>query len=108
MALTFREAQEEVDAWISSFREGYFPPLLMLARLAEELGELARVLAHRHGRGTKRGGAEPALAEDLSDLLLVLITLANPEGVDLEAAFRRVMAKYRARDRSRWTPKDGG
>lgn len=58
MALTFREAQEEVDAWISSFREGYFPPLLMLARLAEELGELARVLAHRHGKTPKPGEAE--------------------------------------------------
>ena len=104
MALTFREAQEEVDAWISSFREGYFPPLLMLARLAEELGELARVLAHRHGKTPKPGEAEG----DLGDLLFVLISLANREGVDLEAAFRRVMAKYRARDRSRWTPKDGG
>jgi len=47
-------------------------------------------------------------AEELGDLLFVLISLANREGVDLEAAFRRVMAKYRARDRSRWTPKDGG
>lgn len=108
MALTFREAQEEVDAWISSFREGYFPPLLMLARLAEELGELARVLAHRHGKTPKPGEAEGDLAEELGDLLFVLISLANREGVDLRAAFRRVMAKYRARDRSRWTPKDGG
>ena len=44
----------------------------------------------------------------LGDLLFVLISLANREGVDLEAAFRQVMAKYQARDRSRWTPKDGG
>lgn len=80
MALTFREAQEEVDAWISSFREGYFPPLLMLARLAEELGELARVLAHRHGKTPKPGEAEGDLAEELGDLLFVLISLANREG----------------------------
>ncbi|MFC0596521.1 nucleotide pyrophosphohydrolase [Thermus composti] len=103
--LTFKEAQRQVDAWISRFQEGYFPPLLMLARLAEELGEVARVLAHRHGKKPKPGEVEGDLAEELADLLFVLISLANREGIDLEEAFRKVMAKYEARDRDRWSPK---
>lgn len=94
-----------MDAWISRFQEGYFPPLLMLARLAEELGEVARVLAHRHGKKPKPGEVEGDLAEELADLLFVLISLANREGIDLEEAFRKVMAKYEARDRDRWSPK---
>lgn len=103
--LTFKEAQKEVDAWIGQFKEGYFPPLLMLARLTEELGEVARVLAHRHGKKPKPGEAEGDLAEELADLLFVLISLANREGIDLEAAFLKAMAKYRARDGTRWTRK---
>lgn len=105
MGLTFAEAQKEVDAWIGRFEEGYFPPLLMLARLAEELGELARVLAHRHGKTPKPGEGEGDLEEEVGDLLFVLISLANSQGMDLERAFRKVMAKYQTRDQARWTPK---
>ncbi|GAA6731805.1 nucleotide pyrophosphohydrolase [Thermus brockianus] len=101
--LTFKEAQRQVDAWISQFKEGYFPPLLMLARLTEELGEVARVLAHRHGKKPKPGEAEGDLAEELADLLFVLISLANREGIDLEEAFRKAMEKYAKRDATRWS-----
>ncbi|TBH15242.1 nucleotide pyrophosphohydrolase [Thermus thermamylovorans] len=101
--LTLKEAQQEVDAWIGQFKEGYFPPLLMLARLTEELGEVARALAHRHGKRPKPGEAEGDLAEELADLLFVLISLANREGIDLEEAFLKAMAKYRTRDGERWS-----
>ncbi len=100
--MTLDELQAEVDDWIQSFRTGYFPPLLQLARLAEEVGELARVLAHREGKNPKLGEDPGDLEEELGDVLFVLASLANREGVSLEAAFRRVMAKYRARDRERW------
>jgi NTP pyrophosphatase (non-canonical NTP hydrolase) len=103
--LTFKEAQKMVDAWIGRFEEGYFPPLLMLARLTEELGEVARVLAHRHGKTPKPGEEEGDLAMELADLLFVLISLANREGIDLEEAFLKAMEKYRKRDSARWTPK---
>ncbi len=103
--LTLREAQRRVDEWIGRFQEGYFPPLLMLARLAEELGEVARVLAHRAGKKPKPGEEEGDLEEELGDLLFVLISLANREGLDLERAFLRAMAKYEARDGNRWTPR---
>ncbi|MFN4233133.1 nucleotide pyrophosphohydrolase [Thermus sp.] len=106
-ALTFKEAQRQVDAWIGQFEEGYFPPLLLLARLAEELGEVARVLAHRHGKKPKPGEEEGDLAMELADLLFVLISLANREGIDLEEAFLKAMAKYRERDGERWTRKGG-
>lgn len=106
-ALTLKEAQRQVDAWIGQFQEGYFPPLLMLARLTEELGEVARVLAHRHGKKPKPGEEEGYLAMELADLLFVLISLANREGIDLEEAFLRAMAKYRDRDQNRWTQKGG-
>lgn len=106
-ALTFKEAQRQVDDWISQFKEGYFPPLLMLARLTEELGEVARVLAHRHGKKPKPGEEEGDLAMELADLLFVLISLANREGIDLEEAFLKAMAKYRERDQTRWTQKGG-
>lgn len=101
--LTLGDAQRAVDAWIGQFREGYWPPLANLARLAEEVGELARELNHRHGPKRKRGD-EPAgdLALELGDVLFVLIALANEQGIDLENAFRRVLAKYEARDSARW------
>ncbi len=103
MSLTLAEAQEQVDAWISRFEEGYFPPLLMLARLSEEVGEVARVLAHAHGKKPKPGEAAGELDEELGDLLFVLISMANSHGIDLEQAFLGVMQKYQERDGDRWT-----
>lgn len=105
MSLTLKEAQERVDAWIGRFEEGYFPPLLMLARLAEETGEVARVLAHAHGKTPKPGEAAGELADELADLLFVLISMANSHGINLEEAFLAALAKYEARDADRWTPK---
>jgi len=103
VSLTLAEAQEQVDAWISRFEEGYFPPLLMLARLSEEVGEVARVLAHAHGKKPKPGEAAGELDEELGDLLFVLISMANSHGIDLEQAFLGVMQKYQERDGDRWT-----
>lgn len=101
--MTLREAQAAVDAWISQFEEGYWPPLANLARLAEEVGELARELNHRFGPKRKKPEEHPGdLAEELGDALFVLICLANSLGVDLEEALAGVLAKYRRRDGSRW------
>jgi len=102
--MTFRDAQNEVDAWISQFREGYFPPLAMLARLTEEVGELARALMHEHGGKTpKQGEAKGDIAEEVADAIFVLLCLANSLGIDLDEAFARMMQKYRERDGERWT-----
>ena len=104
MSLT--DAQARVDAWISQFEEGYFHPLTNLARLAEEVGELAREVNHRFGEKTKKP-EEPQgdLGMEMADILFVLICMANREGIDLQEAFDRMMAKVTARDDSRWTKK---
>lgn len=105
----FREAQNEVHDWIDRFEEGYWPPLAMLARLTEEVGELAREINHSHGSKPRKPGEEhPGIDEEIADTLFVLIALANSLDVDLDEAFSRVMAKYRSRDAGRWTPRSSG
>jgi NTP pyrophosphatase (non-canonical NTP hydrolase) len=102
------EAQEAVDQYISQFAEGYWPPLTNLARLVEEVGELARELNHRYGHKPKKPDEpEQDLALELADILFVLIAIANQQDIDLEQAFQRVMAKYDTRDANRWTRLDG-
>lgn len=101
-----REAQARVDRWIAQFEEGYFDPLTNLARLTEEVGELAREINHRYGQKTKKKEEpEGDLALELADILFVLICLANREGIDLSDAFDRMMAKVEHRDQDRWTRK---
>lgn len=99
--------QREVDAWISQFKEGYWQPLSMLARLTEEVGELAREVNHRFGEKPKKSGeAESDLALEMGDILFILCAFANSQGIDLGDAFRSVMDKYRRRDKNRWTLKE--
>jgi len=97
------EAQRAVDAWIGQFREGYWPPLSNLARLIEEVGELARELNHRYGhKPKKQDEPEQDLALELADILFVIIAIANEQKIDLEDAFRRTLEKYRVRDYERF------
>jgi NTP pyrophosphatase (non-canonical NTP hydrolase) len=106
--MTIEEAQRAVDAWVGQFREGYWPPLANLARLVEEVGELARELNHRYGPKTKKAGEpEQDMALELADILFVVIALANEQHVDLEDAFRRVLEKYQLRDSARWERSQG-
>jgi len=105
--MSLADAQRQVDAWIGQFEEGYFHPLTNLARLTEEAGELAREVNHRFGEKTKKPGEpEGDLGMEMADILFVLICMANREGIDLQAAFDRMMAKVEIRDRDRWTRKD--
>lgn len=105
--MDIKEMQNEVNQWISQFEEGYWSPLSMLARLTEEVGELAREINHQYGEKTKRPD-EPIgdLALELADILFILICYSNSLNIDLEDAFKRVMAKYRYRDSERWTKKE--
>ncbi|MDE0083195.1 MAG: nucleotide pyrophosphohydrolase [Gammaproteobacteria bacterium] len=104
--MELREAQRRVDEWIRSFEEGYWPPLVNLARLTEEVGELARELNHRYGPKKKKPDEPEAdLALELADVLFVLLVLANEQGIDLGEALERTLAKYRLRDAARWVPR---
>jgi len=104
--MELKEAQQRVDDWISRFEEGYWPPLANMARLMEEVGELAREINHRFGSKPKKD-AEPdqELALELADVLFVLVTIANSQNIDLDDAFERVLHKYETRDADRWTPR---
>jgi NTP pyrophosphatase (non-canonical NTP hydrolase) len=104
--MAFATIQKEVDEWISQFEEGYFPPLPMLARLTEEVGELARVLMHQYGGKKPKPGEEVGDAGgEIADAIFVLVCLANSLGIDLDEKFGAMMAKYRERDAERWTKK---
>ncbi|MGH8436796.1 MAG: nucleotide pyrophosphohydrolase [Pseudomonas sp.] len=104
MSLGLGEAQRAVDAYVSQFKEGYWPPLTNLARLIEEVGELARELNHRYGHKTKKQDEpEQDIALELADILFVVVVLANQQKIDLEEAFTRVLEKYQVRDAERWT-----
>ena len=106
--MSLGDAQRRVDAWIGQYEEGYFHPLTNLARLTEEVGELAREVNHRFGQKTKKQDeAEGDLAMEMADILFVLVCMANREGIDLQDAFDRMMAKVETRDRDRWKKKGG-
>ena len=105
--MSLRDAQQTVDRWIGQYMEGYFSPLTNLARLTEEVGELAREINHRFGEKTKKKEeAEGSLALELADILFVVICIANSQGIDLDAAFEAMMAKVNVRDAGRWTRKE--
>jgi NTP pyrophosphatase (non-canonical NTP hydrolase) len=105
--MSLKTAQSRVDAWISQFEEGYFHPLTNMARLSEEVGELAREINHRYGQKTKKPEeAEGDLGLEMADILFVLICMANREGIDLQEAFDRMLDKVEARDADRWTRKE--
>ncbi|RLQ95240.1 nucleotide pyrophosphohydrolase [Falsibacillus albus] len=96
--------QIEVDEYISQFKEGYFSPLAMLARMTEELGELSREVNHFYGeKPKKKSEKENTVEEELGDLLFVLICFANSLNIDLEQAHDLVLHKFNTRDRNRWT-----
>jgi len=104
--MSFRDAQQIVDRWVSQFEEGYFPPLANVARLAEEVGELAREVNHRFGpKQRKANEPEGSIAMELADILFVVMCLANSQQIDLDDAFAQMMAKVTSRDAGRWTRK---
>ena len=105
---TVADLQARVHAWIGQFEEGYWPPLSMLARLTEEVGELARELNHHYGhKPKKRGEPQGDIALEVADIVFVLVCLCNALEIDLGNAFERVMQKYDTRDSRRWTRRVG-
>ncbi|MCM2999308.1 nucleotide pyrophosphohydrolase [Paenibacillus cellulositrophicus] len=107
MEKTLAEMQREVDRYISQFKEGYFSPLSMLARMSEEVGELAREVNHRFGEKPKKPSeADNSIELELGDILFITMCFANSLGIDLTEAHDKVMHKFNTRDKDRWTKKD--
>ncbi|EFU41418.1 MazG nucleotide pyrophosphohydrolase [Paenibacillus vortex V453] len=98
------EMQQEVDRYISQFKEGYFSPLSMMARMSEEVGELAREVNHQFGEKPKKADeADNSIEMELGDILFITICFANSLGIDLAEAHNKVMHKFSTRDADRWT-----
>lgn len=104
--ITLRQAQEQVDRWIREVGVRYFTELTNLSQLVEEVGELARLLSRIYGEQSFKAAEKPAdpaaaLADEMADVLFVLICLANQTGVDLTAALGRNLEKKTLRDKDR-------
>jgi NTP pyrophosphatase (non-canonical NTP hydrolase) len=102
MNLTIAEAQEEVDQWIKTIGVRYFSELTNTAILMEEVGELARLMARKYGdQSFKESDKNKELADEMADVLWVLICLANQTGVNLTEAFQQNIEKKTTRDAER-------
>ncbi len=96
------EAQKQVDEWIKTIGVRYFNELTNTAILMEEVGELARIMARKYGEQSfKDNEKDNDLADEMADVLWVLICLANQTGVNLTEAFEKNMAKKTSRDATR-------
>ena len=98
---SLREVQQKVDEWIRTIGVRYFDELTNLACLTEEVGELARVMARTYGQQSFKAGESANLADEMADVLWVLVCLANQTGVDLTEAFQKKMEKKTKRDKMR-------
>lgn len=99
--MTIKEAQEAVDRWIKEYGVRYFSELTNMACLTEEVGELARIMAHRYGDQSFKEGEKQDPSEEMADILWVLICLANQTGVDLTDALKKSFEKKTKRDKDR-------
>ena len=99
--MTLEEAQKEVDRWIKTYGVRYFSELTNMVVLTEEVGELARVMARKYGDQSFKQGEKDNLADEMADVLWVLICLANQTGVNLTEAFRQNLEKKTNRDKDR-------
>ena len=99
--MTIKEAQETVDNWIKEYGVRYFSELTNMACLTEEVGELARIIARKYGDQSFKEGEKCDLSDEMTDVLWVLLCLANQTGVDLTEALARNLAKKTQRDATR-------
>lgn len=100
--ITIRQAQEQVDQWIRTYGIRYFNELTNMTILTEEVGELARIMARTYGEQSfKESDKKHDLGDEITDVLWVLICLANQTGIDLTVAFEKNLQKKTARDKER-------
>ena len=99
--MTLNEAQKRVDQWIKTYGVRYFNEMTNMAILTEEVGELARIMARKYGEQSFKEGENQDPADEMADVLWVLICLANQTGVNLTEALERSFEKKTQRDNTR-------
>ncbi|GMQ94963.1 MAG: nucleotide pyrophosphohydrolase [Patescibacteria group bacterium] len=105
--MAFKDAQKQVDDWVDQHKMGYWKPHEILARLTEEVGELAREINHIFGPKKKKAVEGPKkMVDELADVSFTIICLANSQGIDLEEAFKNTMEKCYGRDKNRFEKKN--
>lgn len=103
---TLAECQKAVDDWAQTLEQPYWTPLSQLARLIEEVGELARIYNHKYGEKIKKPSEQPDnIQDEMGDILFDLICMANTEGIDLSQALENVLDKSKTRDKDRFKKK---
>ncbi len=104
--MALKKIQKEVDDWIGQYKLGYFKPLEILARLTEEVGEVAREINHMFGPKKKKPGEETKeLGDEIADVIFTLVCMANSLHIDLDKSFKKMMDKMNTRDKNRWEKK---
>jgi NTP pyrophosphatase (non-canonical NTP hydrolase) len=104
MKMTIKEAQDTIDRWINTTGVRYFNELTNMAILTEEVGEVARIIARKYGEQSFKASDEKYdLADELADVLFVVLCLANQTGIDMTEALQKNMEKKTLRDGERYT-----
>ncbi|RBL93151.1 MULTISPECIES: nucleotide pyrophosphohydrolase [Chitinophaga] len=102
--MTIQEAQEKIDNWINTTGVRYFSELTNMAILTEEVGEVARVMARQYGdQSAKESDKKRELADELADVMWVLLCIANQTGIDMTVALEKNFEKKNIRDATRHT-----
>ncbi len=106
--MTLQETQAKVDSWIAEYGVRYFNELTNMAILTEEVGEVARIIARDYGEQSAGSATlgKAALADELADVMFVLICIANQTGIDMEEAFLKNLRKKSTRDFDRHQQND--
>ncbi len=100
--MTLKDIQQKVDEWVKTYGVRYFNELTNMALLTEEVGEVARIIARKYGEQSAKPTEEPTdLADEMADVLFVLVCIANQTGIDLDQAFAKNLEKKISRDASR-------
>lgn len=102
MSMTIQEAQEKIDLWINTTGVRYFSELTNMAILTEEVGEVARIMARQYGdQSAKESDKKKDLADELADVMWVLLCIANQTGIDMTVALEKNFDKKNIRDATR-------
>lgn len=105
--MPIKDIQKKVDDWVDQYKIGYWQPHEILARLTEEVGELAREVNHLYGPKKKKENEDKKdLGDEIGDVLFTLICLANSQKIDLDEVFDRIMDKCYKRDKDRFEKRD--